>query len=109
MMHNTDSNRTEKIIVRVDEDLADLIPGFLNNRQQDIKIMNEGLEGGDYETVRTVGHSMKGSGGGYGFDGITEIGRSLEIAAQEQDTEKIREWLRELSYYLEIVEVTYDE
>jgi HPt (histidine-containing phosphotransfer) domain-containing protein len=109
MMHNTDSNRTEKIIVTVDEDLADLIPGFLNNRQQDIKTMNEALEGSDYETVRTVGHSVKGSGGGYGFEYITEIGRSLETAAKEQDTENIQEWLRELAYYLEIVEVIYDE
>ena len=109
MMHNTDTNRPEKIIVRVDEDLADLIPGFLNNRQQDIKIMNEALEGGGYETIRTVGHSMKGSGGGYGFDGITEIGSSLEIAAKESDKDKITMWLKELEYYLEIVEVIYDE
>jgi len=98
----------EKIIVYVDEDLEDLVPGFLQNRHGDVDAMNCALTDGDFETVRVLGHSMKGSGGGYGFYGITDIGMSLEEAAKEENAEAIGKWIAELSDYLDRVEVTYD-
>ena len=36
---------------------------------------------GDYAIIRTLGHQMAGTGGGYGFDPITEIGSALEDSA----------------------------
>lgn len=56
-----------------------------------------------------MGHSMKGSGGGYGFDAITAIGNSLELAAKEQDETAIRDMVGELSDYLKRVEIVCDE
>ena len=35
---------------------------------------------------------MKGAGGGYGFDGVTEIGKNLEEAAKEADSRQNSEW-----------------
>ena len=40
--------------------------------------MTHALEQSDLETVRVLGHSMKGSGASYGFEGLTTIGASLE-------------------------------
>ena len=97
----------EKIIVYVDEDIEDLVPGFLQNRHSDVDAMSCALTDSDFDTVRLLGHSMKGSGGGYGFDGITDIGMSLEEAAKEENAEAIRKWIAELSNYLERVEVIY--
>lgn len=99
---------TQKIIVHVDAELEDLVPGFLENRQKDIKSMLEALNHGDYETIRILGHSMKGAGGGYGFDAITEIGASLEQFAKDKETEEIRKKINELSSYLERIEVRYE-
>ncbi|MBI5874368.1 MAG: Hpt domain-containing protein [Deltaproteobacteria bacterium] len=107
-MKNSNSNQGEKIVVHVDADLEDLIPGFLENRQKDIKSMLETLKQGDYETIRILGHSMKGAGGGYGFDAITEIGASLEQSAKDKNAEEIRKKIDELSTYLEHVEVRYE-
>ncbi|NQT74034.1 MAG: Hpt domain-containing protein [Chloroflexi bacterium] len=108
MVFNSDRKRDDKAIVYVEEELADLIPGFLDNRWNDVEAIDEALATRDYETVRVLGHSMKGSGGGYGFGAITDIGKSLEVAAKERDAEEIRKWLKELAYYLEIVEVEYE-
>jgi hypothetical protein len=52
---------------------------------------------------------MKGAGGGYGFDYISEIGAAIEKAAKENNIEDLRRWVGELSIYLEKVEVVYDE
>jgi HPt (histidine-containing phosphotransfer) domain-containing protein len=97
----------EKITVKIDPDLEDLIPGYIENRHKDIRAMEEALAKGEFETVRVLGHSMKGSGGGYGFDGITEIGRSLEQAAKGGDAAAMRRGIDALADYMKRVEVVY--
>ena len=96
-----------KIIVHVDPDLEDLIPGFLKSRQKDVKSLLAAVEQNDYETIEALGHTMKGDGGGYGFHGITDIGGSLEKAAANKNLQEIRKWVRQLSVYLECVEIVY--
>ena len=98
----------EKIIVHVDTEIADLIPGFLENRRKDTKTMGDALTQGDFETIRVLGHSMKGAGGSYGFDAVTDIGKALEESARDKNAEGIQRLLRELSAYLDRVEVLYE-
>jgi HPt (histidine-containing phosphotransfer) domain-containing protein len=97
----------EKVIVHVDPEIADLIPGFLENRRKDAQTMGAALTEGDFETIRILGHSMKGAGGSYGFDAITGIGKSLEQAAEDRDAERIEQSLQELSVYLDRLAVVY--
>lgn len=101
--------QTEKLVIHADPEIADLIPKFLDNRQKDISIIESALEKNDFETIRMLGHSMKGAGGGYGFQGVTEIGKNLEEAAKQEDSNKIRNGVHELAEYLRNVEVIYDE
>lgn len=102
-----ESDNKEKIVVQIEEDLEDLIPGFLANRREDVQSITESLEKSDLENIRILGHSMKGSGGGYGFDRITEIGKSIEDAANEKDKDTIKKSNEELSDYLDRVEIVY--
>lgn len=99
----------EKVVIHADPEIADLIPKFLDNRQKDIHLIETALEKNDFEAIRMLGHSMKGAGGGYGFDGVTEIGKNLEEAAKEANSDKIRNSVHELAEYLRKVEVIYDE
>lgn len=98
----------EKIIVKVDEEIEDLIPGFLENRASDVKTLLQALQEKDYETIRSLGHKMKGSGGGYGFDALTDLGHELEEASKEKNPEEIQRLIRKLSHFLEHVEVIYE-
>ncbi len=107
MIQQNALSREAKIIVHVDPDIADLIPGFLENRHKDIKTIGEALAQGDFETIRFLGHSMKGAGGSYGFDAITDIGRFLEQAAIAQDGGGIKKSLQDLFAYLDSIEVVY--
>jgi len=98
-----------KIIVEIDRDLEDLIPGYLSNRQKDTENISEALLKEDYESIRVIGHSMKGSGGGYGFSRITEIGKEIEISAIGKSNEKIREHVAKLHAYMHAIEIQYIE
>ena len=51
---------------------------------------------------------MRGAGGSYGFQAITDIGASLERAAASADTDASRKWVGELSSYLDRVEIVAD-
>lgn len=96
-----------KLTVYIDSDIRDLIPGFLENRHKDIQSMLKSLDEGDYETIQYLGHTMKGAGGGYGFDTISEIGEALEQAAGNCDSDGIRSMVNQLNNYLGSIEVVF--
>jgi HPt (histidine-containing phosphotransfer) domain-containing protein len=96
-----------RIKVQLDPDIRDLIPGFLENRRKDVAALQAALAKNDFATITVLGHTMKGDGGGYGFDAITAIGAVIETAAKQKDANRIREELGRLADFLERVEVTY--
>jgi HPt (histidine-containing phosphotransfer) domain-containing protein len=97
----------EKIIVEVDEDLEDLIPGFLENRSSDVANLKKAADEGDFESLRSIGHSLKGVGGGYGFEKMSQIGAEIEIAAKGQQLDDIKTGVSELENYLQNIDVKF--
>lgn len=97
----------EKIPVVVDRDLEELVPGYLANRNNDVLLIKDCLARDDYETIGRLGHRMKGSGGGYGFEEITVIGGRMEASAGARDASAIFEQLLALKDYLNRVVVSY--
>jgi len=100
---------SDKIFVRVDPDLEDLIPGFLQNRARDVGSIRDLLKQRDYDAIKILGHSMKGAGGGYGFDPITDFGARIEQAATAADEGAISEAVEQLDDYLSRVEVVIEQ
>lgn len=97
------------IIVRVDADLEDLIPGFLQNRQNDLQQMQAALAAGDFADLHRLGHIMKGVGTGYGFTPISELGEAIERAAARHDAAAITLSATQLEDYLNRITIVYEE
>ncbi len=95
------------IVVEVDQFLADIVPLFLESRRAEIPTLQTALADGDFETLRRLGHDLKGTGGGYGFDAVTDIGRSLEEAAIAQRTPDVEAAIDALVRFLDRVKVVY--
>jgi len=93
----------EEILLRADPRLRAAIPEYLNKRREDARRIQAALERSDYDTIRDLGHKMSGTGGGYGFPRITEIGSAMEAAAKQKNAGAIRAQIEELSRYLETV------
>ena len=83
--------------------------GFLENRQEDIQNLGCALQEIDFEKLRSIGHNLKGVGGGYGFPDITIMGAEIEEGAKANNTERVSENIKKLSYYLSNIEVFYEE
>ncbi len=99
---------TDRIIAHIDPDLEALIPGFLDNRRKDVTRLGELISVADYSQIRLIGHSMKGVGGGYGFDPITDYGAVIEEGALRADAVAIAGAVAALADYLERVEPVFD-
>ena len=94
-------------IARVEEDLAALIPGFLQNRKNDIAELQACLAANDYKKIQRIGHTLKGVCGSYGFDLMGAYGSKIEQAAVKMDQESIQVYLSKMTIYLERVQVIY--
>ena len=99
---SSDAERTgdDLVIVQVDPDLGELIPNFLSNRQTDIQMIQLSLECDDYPKIRRIGHSLRGAGGAFGFDHLSDIGTQIEEAALAADDVRIRTLTLELAEFM---------
>ena len=95
--------------VYIDPDLEFLIPQFVENREEDIKNLERLLKESEFDRIRIIGHSMKGSGGGYGFDYLTELGSQIEKNAELKNSDKLDNLISELKDYLNNIEIIYQE
>jgi HPt (histidine-containing phosphotransfer) domain-containing protein len=96
-----------KHLVKIDEDLRDLVPGYLQNRRDELKTIAGLLEKGDFAGLKAIGHKLRGSGGGYGLDFLTELGARLEASAIAADKPALTAQAAELKDFLENLEIEY--
>jgi CheY-like chemotaxis protein len=101
---NEESSRKDTVLAHANYKFADRIPAYLQNCRQNVIAMLDALDRVDFETVKFLGHQMRGSGGAYGFQTITDIGAALQQAAERADTDESRMWVGELSRCLDRVE-----
>lgn len=97
----------QSIVAYVDADLEDLVPGFLAHCKDAIPGIENALARGDIRAVRALGHRLKGTGGGYGFDRITEIGAAIEELPESSSAAEVRPLLVELAHFVDTVEIVY--
>ena len=95
----------DRILVRADERLRAVIPRYLESRRKDVETILAAVERSDFAAIAALGHKMCGTGAGYGFTPVTEIGVALEQAAKEKNDAAIREHAAGLSRYLALVTV----
>ena len=67
--------------------LQDLSPRYLASRRADLESLDRAIAADDLETVKRLGHNMKGTGASYGFPALSQIGATLEAAAKAGDGE----------------------
>jgi CheY-like chemotaxis protein len=98
----------DRVVVHVDADLEHLVPGFLKSVRDDAVTIRKLLAADDYGRLRFLGHSMHGSGGGYGFDMVSTLGAAIESAAESSDQGSIVRSVDALDDYLARVDVVFE-
>jgi signal transduction histidine kinase/DNA-binding response OmpR family regulator len=93
--------------VLVEQGMEDVVPGYLAKRRAEVAVYRQALAESNFETIRMLAHKTKGTGAGYGFPVLTELGSIIEKAAERHDVEELSLRTDELSSYLASVELEY--
>lgn len=82
-----------------EEFMSELKEEFLQKCKEDII---KALEENDFSLYKEVGHDIKGAGGVFNLDYLSELGYKLELAGENKDIEKIRIAIDQIKYQLKI-------
>ena len=93
------------ILVTPDAAIARLVPKFLAKRKLDVALIIDMLRRKAYVELKSLAHNLTGTGGSYGCDGISDIGRALGEAAEKQDPAAVRNQACVLEDYLRRVRI----
>ncbi len=69
-----------------DPQLASILPGFVERLPQQVEALCKAMEEERLEDAERLAHRIKGAGGSYGYPTLSEVARSLELAAKARDT-----------------------
>ena len=97
---STTSNDDE---VAISEDIADLVPNYLMSVIEEVERLGQHLASGNLADAARIGHKLKGTGGTYGFQRISSLGREVEASARAGDSDRTGALLAELDGYLKRV------
>jgi chemotaxis protein histidine kinase CheA len=82
------------------EEWAEMQEMYINHTSKELSKIQEDIDNIIIDSLRTFGHNIKGSGGMYGFEEVTNLGTKIEASAKVNDRNKIKLLLEELSVFL---------
>ena len=82
------------------EEWAEMQEMYINHTTKELAKIQEDIDNIIIDSLRTFGHNIKGSGGMYGFEEVTNLGTKIEASAKANDRNKIKLLLEELSVFL---------
>ena len=83
-----------------DDERAEMQEMYVNHTFKELNSLNENMDSMAFDSIRTFGHNIKGSGGMYGFSEITELGATIESAAKDENMKIIKSNLETLKIFL---------
>jgi len=99
------SRAAEPIHIPMPDGLEEAASEYLFSRRAEIQELTTLLAAGDFEGLRNMLHTRKGSDQSYGFSELTQLDRALEQSAQDADGRAVEGWLERLGDYLQRVEL----
>ena len=80
--------------------ILSLVPEYLAAKSGQIQEARTSLATRDFDSVRRFGHNLKGTGRGYGFPAMEDLGKEIESAATQRDEARIASQLDNLARFV---------
>ena len=88
-----------------DPDMRNMALRYIERKRGEIAVYREAVDSGDFGAIKRLGHNMKGTGSGYGFPLLTELGAAIEGAALRADSPAMLAAVDRLEFYLQGIEL----
>lgn len=99
-MSENNNNNNDKQSLEMDPIVQSLLPNYLKSRRLEIFKLQRLLADNCFEKIRIIGHNLRGSGGLYGLERISEIGKQIEESALISDQDSLGKNIQALHYFL---------
>jgi len=94
-------------VVELGKDIEVLVKRFLGRRHAELDLLRRSLEAGDYDTIRHIGHDLKGAGESFGFPELSILGAKFELAGTAKDSNLVTQHIATMERYLTRVQVRF--
>ena len=88
----------------IDQEMADLIPFYLNNVKLDRDNLRSSVSSKDFDGIKRTAHRIKGSALSYGFEAIDLLMREIETACSDKNIDEAEKRFSEFCNHLEQIE-----
>ncbi|MGD8940572.1 MAG: ATP-binding protein [Gammaproteobacteria bacterium] len=78
-------------------DLVEMVRYFIKTLPQDISKLKQAALDGDWSTVQSVSHQLKGRGGGFGYPMVSEVASKIEFQLASQNYPSVKTLVSELN------------
>jgi HPt (histidine-containing phosphotransfer) domain-containing protein len=93
--------------VYINEILADLIPGFLASRTQEILEMQKLIDEKNFDGIVKFGHKMKGANLNYGFNTLGQLSSEFELAGFGKNIAQAQTLIGKIRHHLKNIEIVF--
>ena len=93
--------------IKISEDLKELIPGYLHNRDRDILFLRNYLFQKRYSEAKDLIHSLKGVLGSYGFNEAYNLSVQIEKELLGKRYSSAADKLKVLDKHMKDIEIEY--
>ncbi len=90
----------------IEREMKSLKTYYLRNLAESCRELKAALKNADFSKIGFIGHSLRGSGGSYGFDEVSKIGGDIESAASREATASIAALVSALESFLRHINAT---
>jgi len=101
------TGNTDTPVVKVDAELAELIPEYLNSRWADLAFARQLFKSGDYFLLSRTARRIRDVAISHGFAGLGDIAQALEAAADQSDARAVLTQLEAYDAFLRSVRIDY--
>jgi len=85
-----------------DQEIADLVPGFLTNRSKELKQVQNWIELGQLDELVRWGHTVKGISAPYGFPSLGEMAAQFEREAKAAHLDQLKPLFSRIQEYVRL-------
>ena len=82
---------------------------YMEIRRRELDELEAAIADRDSESVRLLGHKLKGTGASFGFDHLTEWGALIELAGRDEDLDQAATVTEEVRHFIENVDIVFGE
>lgn len=97
------------VVEYIDPGLEGLLDRFFELSRKDLDVIRAAVEQRDFTTLVRLGHTVKGTGYGYGFTGMGKLGGDIEQAALDEDLVALQDCMGRMDRYLSTVRIEFTD